>query len=549
MNQHGDARSELNRTRSSGHLIVGALLIVMLGLAMPGFWMARRGAGLLGIVVFPALIFAGLGLLGRLWIVVRDYERRLSTSSRLAARYEVERQSLEAQVTHKAFHDPLTLLPNRALFLDRLQHALARAAREQSGLAVLLLDLDRFKAINDTLGHAAGDGLLQAVALRLQSCIRPADTVARLGGDEFAILLEHVIDVSDTAHVAERVIARLSAPFYLPEHEVFTNTSIGIVLSTSAVADPSILMQDGKAALYRAKEQGKGRYEVFDTSMNVQTHQRLHLEGDLRRAIERGEFIVHYQPTINLATGKIEALEALVRWMHPERGLVPPLDFIPVAEETGLIHPIGRWVLEEACRQAHAWHLEQPDAGPWLISVNLSAKQFQQTDLIDEVVAVLGRTGLEPRLLQLEITESVIMDDAPTTMITLRALKDLGVRLAIDDFGTGYSSLSYLKRFPVDTLKVDKVFVDGLEHDPDDTAIVQAVVTLARALGLKVTAEGIESAAQLAQLRKLGCHLGQGYYFARPLAIDAVAPLLAASATSCRSEAPRSSGATMLSLL
>jgi len=529
--------------------MVGALLIVMLVLAMPGFWMARRGAGLLGLVAFPALIFAGLGLLWRLWIVVRDYERRLSSSSRLAARYEVERQGLEAQATHETFHDPLTLLPNRALFLDRLQHALACASRERSGLAVLLLDLDRFKVINDSLGHAVGDGLLQAVALRLQGCMRPADTVARIGGDEFAILLEQCVDVSDTAHVAERVIAQLSAPFALAEHEVFTNTSIGIVLSTSAVVDSSALMRDVKVALYRAKERGKGRYEVFDASMNVQTHQRLRLEGDLRRALERGEFIVQYQPTIDLATGKIEALEALVRWMHPERGLVPPLDFIPVAEETGLIRPIGRWVLEEACRQAHAWHLEQSEACPWLMSVNLSANQFQQTDLVDEVVAVLERTGLDPRLLQLEITESVIMADAPTTIVTLRALKDLGVRLAIDDFGTGYSSLSYLKRFPVDTLKVDKVFVDGLEHDADDMAIVQAVVTLARALGLEVTAEGIESAAQLAQLRKLGCHLGQGYYFARPLAANAIAPLLAASAASCRSEARRLSGGTTLSLL
>jgi diguanylate cyclase (GGDEF)-like protein len=536
-----------------GRLQVGALFVVMLALAAPTIWAARaEGAAGAGPMAVLILLVAGLVLVARLWNVVSSYEQRLDTSSRLAARREVELLGMEAQAAHQSFHDPLTDLPNRALFLDRLNHALARARREEVGVAVLLLDLDRFKVVNDSLSHSVGDQLLQAVAGRLRECMRPGDTVARLGGDEFTVLLEHVDDVSDAAHVAERVIERLQTPFRLEEHEIFSNTSIGIVLSTSGEHDAAVLMRDVEVALYRAKARGKGRYEIFESSMNAQVLEQMRLEGDLRRALERGEFVLHYQPTIELSTGRIESLEALVRWVHPERGLVPPNEFIPVAEETGLIRPIGYWVLEEACRQARAWHLRYPVQTPRLISVNLSAQQLQQPEIVDDIVSILRRTGLDPSLLQLEITESVIMDDAPATIVTLRALKELGVHLAIDDFGTGYSSLSYLKRFPVDTLKVDKVFIDGLDtNDPDDTAIVQAVVTLARALGLEVTAEGIESPAQLAQLRKLGCQRGQGYYFARPLAENALVPLLAASADADREAGSRhpSSSGSVISLL
>ena len=437
------------------------------------------------------------------------------------------RKGLEERLAHQAFHDPLTGLPNRALFLDRLEHALTRAARHDEAIAVLFLDLDRFKVINDSLGHEVGDQLLIAAAARLQGCLRAEDTVARLGGDEFTILLETLDDSRDAVRVAQRITEALQAPVTIGEQELFVTTSIGIALSNGRHTSPSALLRDADTAMYRAKQAGKARCEVFDPSMNTAAVERLALETDLRRALERGEFELHYQPKVELATGRLAGLEALVRWRHPQRGLVSPAQFIPLAEETGLIVPLGRWVLAEACRQVRVWQAGVPTAPPLTLSVNLSAREFLQPDLVDEVARVLRDSRLAPGSLKLEITESVLMAEPLFSNGTLQALKRLGVQLVVDDFGTGYSSLGYLKGLPVDMLKIDRTFVAGLGQDAGDTAIVEAVITLARTLGLTVTAEGVERVEQLMQLRDLGCQLGQGYYFARPLPSAAVDALLA----------------------
>ena len=431
-----------------------------------------------------------------------------------------ERKALEGQLARQAFHDPLTNLPNRALFMNRLAHALMRTERRAEQVAVLFLDLDRFKVINDSLGHSVGDQLLVEVSRRLLTCLRPADTVARLGGDEFAILLEDVERVNGATWVAERIAAQLETPFSFEGREVFVTTSIGIALSHAGEAGPEEIVRDADLAMYHAKNKGKARYEVFDGGMNAPAIQRLDLEIDLRSAVARQEFRIYYQPVVALETGRITEVEALIRWEHRQRGLLPPSDFITLTEETGLIVPIGRWVLTEACRQARAWQAEYPADPPLVMSVNLSARQFQQPNLVQEIAQALRQSGLNPASLKLEITESVVMHDAPSTLAKLHALKELGVQLAIDDFGTGYSSLGYLKRFPVDTLKIDQSFVKGLGHDAEDTAIVSAVITVAKSLNLDVTAEGIETEEQLAQLRALGCDRGQGYYFAKPLAAD-----------------------------
>jgi diguanylate cyclase (GGDEF)-like protein len=431
------------------------------------------------------------------------------------------------QLTKQAFRDPLTNLPNRALFMDRLSHGLTRAQRRHEHLAVLFLDLDRFKVVNDTLGHAVGDQLLVEVSRRLTSALRPGDTVARLGGDEFGILLEDVADAETAEAVVLRVEESLGTPYRFEGREVFVTASIGIALSSAKLGLPEEILRDADLAMYHAKAKGKARHEVFDGSMSAPALDRMDLEMDLRAAISRHEFRLHYQPILRLDTGRITEVEALIRWQHEKRGLLQPDEFIGLTEETGLIVPIGQWVLSEACKQARLWQVEYPTTPPLVMSVNLSAKQFQNPKLVEEITRALDESGLAPSCLKLEITESTVMQDAPVTLTKLNELKELGVRLAIDDFGTGYSSLGYLKRFPVDTLKIDRSFVKGLSPDGGDNAIVRAVVTVAKSLNMDVTAEGVETEGQLAELKALGCDRGQGFLFARPVTAERVAPLLA----------------------
>jgi diguanylate cyclase (GGDEF)-like protein len=433
------------------------------------------------------------------------------------------------QLTRQAFRDALTGLPNRALFMDRLSHGLTRARRRHEHVAVLFLDLDRFKVINDTLGHTVGDQLLVEVSNRLGSSVRPGDTVARLGGDEFGLLLEDVADAETAELVALRIEAELAKPLSFEGREVFVTASIGIALSSERLGTPEEVLRDADLAMYHAKAKGKARHEIFDGTMSAPALDRMDLEMDLRSAITNRDFRLHYQPILRLETGRIVEVEALIRWQHEKRGLLQPDAFIGLTEETGLIVPIGQWVLTEACRQARAWQIEFPRTPALGMSVNLSAKQFQNPKLVEEITDALTMSGLDPACLKLEITESVVMQDVPATLAKLHELKDLGIRLAIDDFGTGYSSLGYLKRFPVDTLKIDRSFVKGLSHEGGDSAIVRAVVTVAKSLNMDVTAEGIETDQQRLELKALGCDLGQGFLFARPTTPEHLKPLLAVS--------------------
>jgi diguanylate cyclase (GGDEF)-like protein/PAS domain S-box-containing protein len=439
-----------------------------------------------------------------------------------------ERKQAEAQLHHAAFYDSLTGLPNRALFTDHLHLAITRATQQQDGLfGVLFLDIDRFKNINDSLGHVVGDQLLKAVAQRLSKCLRPEDTVSRFGGDEFAILLNGLKHSTDALAVAERILRDVEAPFKLSGYDVFTSTSVGIALSTIGYSNAEEILRDADTAMYRAKAHGKGRYEVFDKVMHARAIARLRLESDLRHALERNEFEVYYQPIMHLAAGEISGFEALIRWRHPERGLVSPADFIPVAEDTELIIPIGQWVLHEACRQVRAWQLASPLAAPLTISVNLSGKQFKQPDLVRQVKQTLYQTGLDARHLRLEITESMVMEDAEAATAMLMQLRALNVQLSIDDFGTGYSSLSYLHRFPVNILKIDRSFVGRMAVDQESMGIVETIITLASKLKMDVVAEGIETNEQWTKLKALHCNYGQGYLFSKPVSAEAAGQLVA----------------------
>ena len=418
---------------------------------------------------------------------------------------------------HAAFHDALTGLPNRSLFSEHLRIALERARQNEEYLfCVLFLDLDRFKNINDSLGHPFGDELLILVARRLEGCIRQTDMVARFGGDEFAILLDTIENRSDAIRVAEKVQEAISAPFKLHNHEAVTTASIGVALSTPDYSEAEDMIRDADTAMYRAKDQGKARYEIFDTAMHTRAVTLLRLESDLRRALERDELCVYYQPIVSIASGEIHGFEALVRWQHPERGIIPPDQFIAVAEETGLILSLGLVVLRAACNQLRNW--QSLSDRNLIMSVNLSAKQLSQSDLIEKVEEVLTESGIDPWQLKLEITETVVMENAELAAVTLARLRGLGVRLSIDDFGTGYSSLSYLNRFPVDTLKIDRSFITRLDQGDENVEIVKTIVMLAGNLGMQVIAEGVETPGQLEQLRRLKCQYGQGYLFSKPLA-------------------------------
>jgi diguanylate cyclase (GGDEF)-like protein/PAS domain S-box-containing protein len=450
-------------------------------------------------------------------VVINDLLADPSIDGILVTAYDIsERKQFEEHLTRLAYHDPLSRLPNRALFLAGVKHALERTTQIDKHIALLFLDLDNFKLINDSLGHPVGDQLLVAVSERLQVSVRPSDTVARLGGDEFTVLIEDLVDVAQAVHVAERILDQLRAPFVIDGHKVFTTGSIGIAFSSHSQT-PDELLRNADLAMYQAKTSGKAGYAIFDHSLGERMRDRLLLENDLRRALELDQIQVYYQPVVNLANNTISEVEALARWMHPERGVIAPTEFVPIAEETGLILPIGQWILEQACRQAVAWHEQYPADPPLIMAVNLSPRQFQEPEVVTMVARTLEMTGLAPHCLKLEITEGMMMQDSAVTTSVLRDLKALGVELAIDDFGTGYCSLNYLKRFPVDTLKIDRSFINGLGKNAEDTAIVRAVIAFAKALNLSVTGEGVETAHQVAELSALDCERGQGFFFGRPL--------------------------------
>ncbi|MCI0486618.1 MAG: EAL domain-containing protein [Blastocatellia bacterium] len=443
-----------------------------------------------------------------------------------------DRKRTEQQLIYEAFHDPLTGLPNRAWFLEQLGIALSRASRRENILypgnrfAVLFLDLDRFKVINDSLGHMYGDQLLQAIARRLRQCLRTEDLVARLGGDEFTVLLTNITSESDAEAVAARIQKQISQPFKLGEFDAFTTVSIGIALSDQGYSKSEDLLRDADTAMYQAKLEGKARHVIFDQGMHTRAVDTLHIETDLRRAIERKEFCLHYQPIVSLDAGELTGFEALARWLHPERGMISPAEFIPIAEETGLIVPLGQWVLNEACLQMRKWKSLYRGASDLSISVNLSGKQFAQANLIEQIIYSLNHWVLDPRNLKLEITESVLVENIETATNMLARLRSLGLEVSIDDFGTGYSSLSYLHRLPIDTLKIDRSFVSHMGGNDEDQEIVRTIILLAQNLGKKVIAEGVETREQVEKLRSLGCLVGQGFYFSRPVDSEAAGRLI-----------------------
>ncbi|MRK21231.1 bifunctional diguanylate cyclase/phosphodiesterase [Pseudomonas sp. JG-B] len=491
---------------------------------------AAGQAGLRAAAAFPVL--AGSEVVGVLEFfancVLEPDEKLLHLMAQIGVQMGrvVERKRAEEQLVD-AFHDPLTGLPNRALFSDRLSRAVARCNRHrEAAFAVLFIDLDRFKLVNDSLGHLAGDLLIIQVATRLGGCLRQTDTLARMGGDEFTILLDCIGNPDAPVRVAERLLDALEPPFLINGEQLYISASIGIAPSDLGYESAEEILRHADLAMYRAKTLGKHRFEMFDHSLHELAVGRLPLETRLRNALQNGEFVLHYQPIVCLASGALVGVEALVRWQVPEGDLVYPGEFIQVAEDTGLILPLGLWVLREACRSVARWQRELPTQPPLTVSINLSARQFAQHDLVLQVGAIINETGILPDCVHLEITESVSMADSERTIIVLQQLHDLGVRISIDDFGTGYSSLSYLHRFRLDVLKIDRSFMIQLDQCPEGLQIVQTILSLARNLGLEVVAEGVETQRHLTILKSLGCDFGQGYYFAKPLPEPALIALL-----------------------
>jgi diguanylate cyclase (GGDEF)-like protein len=503
------------------------------GAAAWSLWRARTRRPRLGFT-FAAVVLALYGshelfyaATGAPWLLFGFVLQAILGVAMIACLLDDEREAAQLasfEIEHLAYHDALTGLPNRPLFVDRLILALAQAGRGDNKLAVFFLDLDRFKDINDSLGHSIGDALIKAVAERVRRCVRDGDTVARFGGDEFTLLIPRVEQFEDVAKIAQKINETLKIPFFINGQELFVTTSIGISLFPNDGLDPETLVRNADLAMYRAKEQGRDNYQLYAPAMNARAVERLALENMLRRALKQKELAVHYQPLIDLVTETIVGVEALVRWQHPQLGLLSPSHFVSAAEASGLIIPIGDWVLRTACRQATIWN--ERLGTELTVSVNLSARQFSQPDLVAQIRRALQETGLEPELLELEITETNAMENAEVTIHTLRELKAEGVRISMDDFGTGYSSLNYLKRFPIDTLKLDQSFVSEVATDAGDAAIVTAVIAMAHSLELKVVAEGVETAEQLAFLRQRGCDTIQGFYFSAPMSADELEPYL-----------------------
>lgn len=456
--------------------------------------------------------------------MLQDANAHLVIATLEAHRMAEEIQLAKGQLNHLAYHDVLTDLPNRTLLLDRLNQGIELARRQNRQMAIMFLDLDRFKHINDSLGHSIGDHLLRSVAKRLLECVRQSDTVSRQGGDEFVLLLPVIDHAGDAAIAAQKILAAFALPHRISWHDLHISTSIGISIYPNDGEDAETLIKSADTAMYYAKENGRNSFKFFEHSMNVRAVQRQSLESSLRRALERKEFMLYYQPKINLKTGAITAVEALVRWRHPERGLLLPVQFVPIAEDCGLILPLGRWVLREACAQAQAWRATGLPA--ITIAVNTSALEFRAKDFLAFVQTTLSETGLPAECLELELTESILMEDAETTHGLLQALSEVGVKLAIDDFGTGYSSLSYLRQFPIDTLKIDRSFVTQIDNQVDESAIVSAVISMGKSLKLRVIAEGVETSEQYAFLLAQQCDEGQGYYFCRPILPYALGALL-----------------------
>jgi diguanylate cyclase (GGDEF)-like protein len=508
--------------------------IVLLDVQLPGidgFAVCEQMRNVPGKDLFPILMITGLGdnesidrayQAGATNFITKPVNWALLGHN---VRYMLRASRIEAQLLRDAMHDSLTGLPNRSLLMDRLEVSWQRAVRHSDYFfAVLFVDLDRFKIINDSLGHGIGDELLIEVSARIKECSRTVDTVARLGGDEFVILLEDIGDVGDAEKTAERILEIVRGPIVISGNEMSVTCSIGIAVSSMDYMKSEDLLRDADTAMYRAKSNGKAQYAVFDHSMHAGAVTILRLESELRRALEHQEFCLHYQPIVSLLTGEIKSVEALIRWVHPVRGLVMPGEFVPLAEETGMIIPIGEWVLETACRQIKAWN----DVGisDLRVAVNVSSRQLKQRGLVEMITRTLDKTSLKPGFLELEITESVIMEDSRDTIATLNRIKESGVRLTIDDFGIGYSSLSYLPRFPADTVKIDRSFVNKITISPKNFEIIKTVVSLCRSMGLTTTAEGVETIYQFEKLKCLGCSQGQGYLFSKPKGAEEIEPIL-----------------------